>query len=118
MKENTDFKMYFKIEVLFFGICHALEWNSGAGSVSDTRNLTACAKLVTLFLACAFVCMCYTFTLRAVLRPQLQWLSHSSQAECTAELSLPGGLGVDRLSFLCFLVPTVHLKQATEPRGS
>lgn len=28
--------MYFKAEIVFFSICHAVEWNFGAGFVSDT----------------------------------------------------------------------------------
>lgn len=39
--------MCFKAEIVFFSICHAVEWNFGAGFVSDTDMQTLCAKLVT-----------------------------------------------------------------------
>ena len=48
MKENTDFKMYFKTEILFFSICHAVEWNFGAGFVSDTRNANTMCWILLL----------------------------------------------------------------------
>lgn len=48
MKENTDFKMYFKTEILFFSICHAVEWNFGAGFVSDTRNANTICWILLL----------------------------------------------------------------------
>lgn len=39
--------MYFKAETVFLSICHAVEWNFGAGFVSDTDVQTLCAELVT-----------------------------------------------------------------------
>lgn len=63
MKENTDFKMYFKTEILFFSICHAVEWNFGAGFVSDIRNAnTMCwTRHSSRFSSVHLSCILYTF---------------------------------------------------------
>lgn len=47
MKENTDFKMYFKTEILFFSTFHAVEWNLGLVLFLTPEMQTLCAKFVT-----------------------------------------------------------------------
>lgn len=53
--------MYFKTEILFFGICHAVEWNFGAGFVFDMEMQTLCAKFVSHLYQVSHVCLYHAY---------------------------------------------------------
>lgn len=115
--------MYFKAEILFFSICHAVEWSLGPVLFLTPEMQTLCAKFVTC-ISFSYVHLpriLYTFTF-FVLCQNVTCSSSIVVHEhvCVAEASLPCGLRTDRSSFLCCLlmhlsVPPVGLKQATEP---
>lgn len=90
--------MYFKAEILFFSICHAVEWNFGAGFVSDTEMQTLCAKFVTCtsFSCVPLSCVLSTVTLITFCLDPTPGLSRSSHA-CIAELGLLGDCGWEPL---------------------
>lgn len=104
LKENTDFKMYFKTETWFFSICHVVEWIFGAGFVfwhRKCKHYVLNSSLVP-FLLCAFIMYSVHFrTLYVLLRCHLRGSVLSQCGVRFAELGLPRGLGTHSPWFPC-----------------
>lgn len=91
--------MYFKAEIVFFSICHAVEWNFGAGFVSDTdmQHFVLSSSLVPVSPVCLDCVYCP--------------LSHSLcpvEIPPGAQSQSPVPLGDRALKPPCFCVVSAH----------